>query len=75
MYGIPPANNVLNVMSAWNKEDKHMLKDVRLKASKLTYGECPIKMALTITKLSILWTPWQKLFQIIMWPAIKDSNN
>ena len=43
-----------------------MLKDVRLKVSKLTYGEYPIKMELTITKLSILWTPWQKLFQIIM---------
>ena len=66
MYGNPPANNVPNVMSAWKREGKHMLKDVRLKVSKLTYGEYPIKMELTITKLNILWTPWQKLFQIIM---------
>ena len=75
MYGTPPANNVPNVMYAWNREGKPMLKDVRLKVSKLTYGEYPIKMELTITKLSILWTPWQKHFQIIIWPAIKDTNN
>ena len=51
-----------------------MLKDVRLKDSELTYGGCPIKMALTIAKWSILWTPWQKLFLIIIWPAIKDTT-
>ena len=75
MYGTPTANNVPNVMSAWNREGKRMLKDVRLKVSELTYGEYPIKMKTITMKWSILWTPWQKHFQIIIWPAIKNTNN